>query len=437
MTNYKKDALKIIGVFILTLILVLTSENFFKFFTKETAAEIAKSHVTSTDENTENNDNSKIEEENLSPYERAKADFAENGMKGIWISYLEMQNMNFSSEEGFKSDIDRIFENCKNMGLNTVIVQVRAFGDAFYPSALFPYSHVITGRQGIAPNFDPLAVMVNSAHEKGLRFEAWINPYRVKMNGVPTTLAESNPANDESLVLYTENGIFYNPANEKAQDLIVTGVEEVVKNYPVDGVHFDDYFYPTADLTLDRRDYVRAAVTISPEDWRRENVNNLIKKVYGKIKEINPEVTFGISPQGNNDNNYNIQFSDVGLWLAGGYADYIMPQLYWGFDYKTADGGHNYAFKNILNQWRSMEKDSTVKMYIGLGAYRIGDGDGGANSQEEWQTGDNLARMIAACKEEKRISGYCIYRYGSLFDNDGYADLKAAEVATITKENMS
>lgn len=97
----------------------------------------------------------------------------------------------------------------------------------------------------------------------------------------------------------------------------MTGVEEVVKNYPVDGVHFDDYFYPTADLTLDRRDYVRAAVTISPEDWRRENVNNLIKKVYGKIKEINPEVTFGISPQGNNDNNYNIQFSDVGLWLAG------------------------------------------------------------------------------------------------------------------------
>ena len=114
-----------------------------------------------------------------------------------------------------------------------------------------------------------------------------------------------------------------------------------------------------------------------------------------------------------------------------------MPQLYWGFDYKTADGGHNYAFKNILNQWRSMEKDSTVKMYIGLGAYRIGDGDGGANSQEEWQTGDNLARMIAACKEEKGISGYCIYRCGSLFDNDGYADLKAAEVATITKENMS
>lgn len=149
MTNYKKDALKIIGVFILTLILVLTSENFFKFFTKETAVEITKSHVTSTDENTENSDNSKIEEENLSPYERAKADFAENGMKGIWISYLEMQNMNFSSEEGFKSDIDRIFENCKNMGLNTVIVQVRAFGDAFYPSALFPYSHVITGGQGL------------------------------------------------------------------------------------------------------------------------------------------------------------------------------------------------------------------------------------------------------------------------------------------------
>lgn len=406
-------------------------------FAKETAGDIPKNDVTSIDVNNENSDNSKIEEENLSPYETAKADFDKNGMKGIWISYLEMQSMDFSSEESFKSDMGKIFENCKNMGLNTVIVQVRAFGDAFYPSAIFPYSHVITGRQGVAPNFDPLAAAVNSAHEKGLRFEAWINPYRVKMNGVPATLAENNPANDESLVLYTENGIFYNPASEKAQDLIVAGVEEVVKNYPVDGVHFDDYFYPTADLAIDRRDYARAAVTISPEDWRRENVNNLIKKVYGKIKEINPEVTFGISPQGNNDNNYNIQFSDVGRWLAGGYVDYIMPQLYWGFDYKTADGGDNYAFKNILNQWRSMEKDSAVKLYIGLGAYRIGDGDGGANSRGEWQTGDNLAKMISACKEENRADGYCIYRYGSLFDSGDYADLKTAEVAAITKENMT
>ena len=361
--------------------------------------------------------------------------------RAVWVSYLEWAELDFSSEEAFRAGAAQLLDNCLSLGLNTVIAQVRPFGDALYRSQLFPWSHLCTGVQGQDPGFDPLDVLLTEAHGRGLSVEAWINPYRLKGSAsMPAALAENNLMNTHPEWVWQnpDNGSAYlNPAIPEAADYVVQGVAELVQNYAIDGVHFDDYFYPTADLTLDRRDYVRAAVTISPEDWRRENVNNLIKKVYGKIKEINPEVTFGISPQGNNDNNYNIQFSDVGLWLAGGYADYIMPQLYWGFDYKTADGGHNYAFKNILNRWRSMEKDSTVKMYIGLGAYRIGDGDGGANSQEEWQTGDNLARMIAACKEEKRISGYCIYRYGSLFDNDGYADLKAAEVATITKENMS
>lgn len=391
---------------------------------------------------------SRPKEENVmtpesSRYEKAVADYHENGLKGMWISYLEFQNVDFSSKEAFCRQMTEIFQNCKNMGLNTVIVHARAFGDAFYPSKIYPYSHIITGVQGGDPGFDPLAEMVEIAHRQGLRFEAWVNPYRVKLNSnVPGDLRANNPGNDESLLISGNDGVYYNPALPRVQTMVAEGVREIVENYPVDGIHFDDYFYPDTSLEADSRQYDEYLNTtvhrqpLSQEEWRRENVNSLIRQVYARIKEIDSDVVFGISPQGNNDNNYYIQYSDVGLWLSEeGYVDYIMPQLYWGFDYRTKSGSDRYAFENILSEWANMPRLDRVQLYIGLGAYRIGAGDGGSNRQDEWNSGENLSRMAGSIKANPLSDGYALYRYDCLFGGGEFARLQRRETESLRAFN--
>ena len=374
----------------------------------------------------------------VSNYSQALEDYKQNGLKGAWISYLEFLNMDFSSRESFKSDIQQVFYNCKNIGLNTVIVHVRPFGDALYRSSFFPFSHIMTGVQGKDPGFDPLLIMVEEAHRAGLRIEAWINPYRVKLGNAPGELSYDNPRQSEELLINMDGDLYYNPALPRVRDLVTDGVLEIVNNYQVDGIHFDDYFYPTTDKEIDE-DYYRAySGNLSQDDWRRENVNLLVRQVYAAVKGAKPAMIFGISPQGNNDNNYDSQYSDVKLWMSeSGYVDYIMPQLYWGFNYETPSGSDRYAFGNISREWAAYPRDKNVKLYIGIAAYRIGDGDGSASekSDEEWNSGENLSRMIAVVKDSKKMDGYCIYRYDNLFVYGRYSNLQQAEASAVAKVN--
>ena len=366
----------------------------------------------------------------------AVSDFEKNGMKGVWISYIEFQGVDFSTEESFTADMREMFANAKNMGLNTVIVHARSFGDAFYKSSIFPYSHIITGTQGADPGYDPLEIMVNLAHDTGLRIEAWINPYRVKLYNHPQRLSRDNPAGNTALTVTTDSGIFYNPALQEVRDLVCEGVVEIVKNYAVDGIHFDDYFYPAMDEYIDRTQYEQYTGSLSLADWRRENVNMLVRQVYAAIKQENPDVSFGISPQGNDDNNYQMQYSDVALWLGEeGYCDYIMPQLYWGFDYRTKGGSDKYAFKTLSYGWSQYKKRDNVKLFIGMGAYRIGAGDGGYNDQSEWSSGSNLAKMIQVVKANPDLDGWALYSYNSLFGQSDCPQLQKAEISAITAEN--
>ncbi|MEG1895158.1 MAG: family 10 glycosylhydrolase [Oscillospiraceae bacterium] len=349
--------------------------------------------------------------------------------RGVWISYLEYQGMDMSSRDGFVRDITATFKNCADMGINTVIVHVRPFGDALYKSSIFPQSHLLSGTQGQDAGYDPLAEMVNIAHSMGLKIEAWVNPYRVQLSSkMPSSIAATNPAKDSSLTFSANGGVYYNPALPQVQDLVVRGIEEIVANYQVDGIHIDDYFYPTTDLAIDKKDYDASGSALSQSDWRRENVNSLVRKIYDKIKSVNSAVTFGISPQGNNDNNYNTQYSDVKLWLSQtGYADYVMPQLYWGFNYLTKSGREDYQFAKLAAQWAKYPRADGVKLYIGLGAYRIGAGDGGSNDQGEWSSGTNLAKMVNATRGIDGISGTGMYRYDNLFKNSENSALAQSE----------
>ena len=173
--------------------------------------------------------------------------------RAVWVSYLEWAGMDFSSEEAFRAGAAALMDNCLSIGLNTVIVQVRPFGDALYRSRLFPWSHVCTGEQGKDPGFDPLDVLITEAHSRGLSLEAWVNPYRLRSSAkMPAVLAESSLANTHpEWVCAVGEGLYLNPAIPEAADYVVQGVAELVQNYAVDGIHFDDYFYPTTDAALD------------------------------------------------------------------------------------------------------------------------------------------------------------------------------------------
>lgn len=360
--------------------------------------------------------------------------------RAMWVSYLEWQSVDFSTEESFRRDAAAMLDTCARLGLNTVIAQVRPFADALYESAFFPWSHLCTGTQGVAPGFDPLAVLAELAHERGLRLEAWLNPYRIWPDAAAAAekLSADNPA-----VLHPEwvkaagGGLYFDPSSPEVQRYILQGVEEILQNYPVDGIHFDDYFYPTTDPSFDEAEYAAAGAGLGLADWRRQNVNTLVRAVYDAVKAMRPAAAFGISPQGNPDNNYNGQYSDVALWMReGGYVDYVLPQLYWGYGYTTQNGSTRYAFENISAEWAGLERAPSVALYFGLGAYRIGDGDGGNYdaSVSGWQTGHTLADMIATGRAAG-ADGYALYRYDFLGRNTAWAELAAAENEAIAAAN--
>lgn len=360
--------------------------------------------------------------------------------RAVWISYLEWQSADFSSEDAFRAQMGSWFDQYAAMGLNTVLAQVRPFGDALYPSAIFPWSSVCTGTQGLDPGFDPLAVLAEEAHARGLRLEAWLNPYRLALNDtVPGAFSADNlAAVHPEWVKPAAGGQYLDPSRQDVRDCIAAGVQEILDGYAVDGIHLDDYFYPTTDEAFDAAEYAAAGTNLSLEDWRRDNVNALVRQLYQLVHaggRTAGAVPLGISPQGNNDNNYAQQYSDAALWLSTpGYIDYAMPQVYWGYGYTTGSGSTRFAFENITAEWLALPRAEGVALYFGLGAYRIGDGDGGNydHAQDQWQTGHNLADMVTTLRGAG-ADGFGLYRSDFLLRNSAWPQLAQAECAALTE----
>ena len=267
-------------------------------------------------------------------------------MRGVWVAYLSLDNVN-------KAKIDSIVSNAKQNGMNTIYFHVRPFGDALYKSNYYPWSHLVTGTQGEAPSdgFDPLAYAVEAAHREGLELHAWLNPLRIMLNsGVyPPTLSADNPYNvwrnddnaeNDDWVIDYGKGKYYNPAIPEVRELIVNGVKEIVENYNVDGIHWDDYFYPASDDSFDDSEayaeYMLGGGKLSLSDWRKQNISTLVKSVYSAVKASDSEVEFGISPAGNIENCLSAG-ADVKTWGSQeGYVDYLCPQIYWTNDNTVA-----------------------------------------------------------------------------------------------------
>ena len=356
--------------------------------------------------------------------------------RAVWVSYLEWAAMDFSTEDAFRAGVVQLLDNCTGLGLNTVLAQVRPFGDALYRSTLFPWSHLCTGVQGQDPGFDPLDVLLQEAHTRGISVEAWVNPYRLRSSAaMPPNLADSNLANTHpEWVCTVDEGLYLNPAEPAAADYVVQGVAELVQNYAVDGIHFDDYFYPTTDESIDAAQFAASGAG-NLAAWRRENVTALVRAVHDTVKAADPTLRFGISPQGNPDNDENQQYSDVTGWLASGggdaVVDYLCPQVYWGQGFALHNGSTRFAFENIVPAWLAYPRAADVALYFGLGAYRVGVGDGGSNenSLSGWSTGRALADQVAFLREQG-AGGWALYRYGSLFGPE-QTSLAAAECGAL------
>ncbi|MBR3953716.1 MAG: family 10 glycosylhydrolase [Oscillospiraceae bacterium] len=343
-------------------------------------------------------------------------------IRAVWISYLEYQSvLQGKTKKQFTNNIKTMFANIAADGFNTVFVHARSHSDAMYDSDIYPWSVYCTGTEGNNPGFDPLEIMVTEAHRAGLRIEAWINPYRVKGNSNTAKIASSSPAyrwlDTEKVVVLEGKGIFYNPADRDVINLVVSGVEEIVRNYDVDGIHFDDYFYPTTDESFDKNyynQYKSSGGKLKLAAWRRQNVNTLIKVVYSAIKATDSSCRFGVSPAGNTEQNYNTLYCDVETWVtSNGYVDYICPQIYFGFNNKSR------PYLDVLAEFSNMITNKNVDLIIGLAAYKAGAVDtyAGENGKNEWiNNNDILSRQITSARSDSKYSGFALYRYDSLYN---------------------
>lgn len=347
----------------------------------------------------------------------------DNEMKGLWVSYISLDMQEHTKDaEAFADKFSDIINEAESLNLNTLIVQVRPFCDALYYSELFPHSHILSGEQGVSPGYDALEYMCKTAHDNGLRIEAWVNPLRVKTGTSTFSLSENNPyvINNE-IALKTESGIYLNPANSDARELIINGVKEITENYSVDGIQFDDYFYPEDIDNEDEycyKEYLQSVnqsnTPLTLDEWRKNNINLLISETYLAIKSVNPNVQFGISPQGNINNNNSI-YADVKSWCnIEGYVDYICPQIYYSLTSPALN------FETALNDWKNLEYHSKIKVYIGLAAYKAGSDE----DEGTWHESNKILKDELTLIRKYGFDGFILYEYRSLKNESAMEEIE-------------
>jgi uncharacterized lipoprotein YddW (UPF0748 family) len=310
--------------------------------------------------------------------------------RAAWVATVA--NINWPSKPGLSTSEQQkealeLLDFLEEHNFNAVIFQVRPQADALYASEIEPWSYYLTGKQGKAPEpfYDPLKFWINAAHQRGLELHVWLNPYRAHHTTGKEISERSVIKTNPNLVVELENGMWWmDPAQKGTQDHTSKVVMDIVNRYDIDGVHFDDYFYPYESYNngkdfpddLSWNAYQAAGGELSRSDWRRESVNDFIKRIYREIKAEKPQVKFGISPFGiwrpgfpesvQGYDQYNKLYADAKLWLNEGWVDYYTPQLYWKI------GQLGQSFPELLGWW---ESENTKQRHLWPGMNIAGDGD--------------------------------------------------------------
>lgn len=356
----------------------------------------------------------------------------QNEMRAAWIATVSNIDMKAGmNKTQYTQWVQSTLDKLKADNFNTVIFQVKPLNDALYPSKLAPWSSYITGKtQGTNPGFDPLQIMLDEAHKRGLELHAWVNPYRVTMPSQSlSNLAADNVARKNSnwVVKYGKQ-YYLDPGLPEVQNYLLSTIEELVSNYDIDAVHMDDYFYPykiKGETFQDQQTFKKYGGSFKNiEDWRRNNVNQLVKKVYANIKAIKPHVQYGISPFGiwrnkgqdstgsntNGMSNYDDLYADTRQWIKDGSIDYIAPQIYWSRNHKAA----NYSV--LLDWWgrevQTYAKVHPVNLYIGMANHKVGN-----DSDTTWKNKTELISQVIANRENNNVQGQMHFSLRSINNN--------------------
>ena len=353
---------------------------------------------------------------NAMPREYKAQNYAD--MKCIWLSQFDLtkiyaQNGAQRDKTEFEALMATVLDNVKENGMNTVILQVRPNADSMYPSEIYPPSAYVTGSHANGFSYDPLPIIIELAKQRELSIHAWINPLRAMTHEQLMSVSKDYAIRKwydgtdyrGKYIMKVDDNWYLNPAYSEVRDLIVKGAVEIMENYDFDGLHMDDYFYPTTKSTFDAKAYAQYTAEGGKLDllsFRRESLNKLIASLYAATKTIDSTALFGISPAGNYNTVYNSHCADVLTWCStSGYIDYICPQIYFGLEHET------FAFKATADVWQSYIKNDSVKLIIGMTLSKsISKTDNFAGSgKDEWAKSDDILKR---CLEYTSTLPSCI-----------------------------
>ncbi len=338
----------------------------------------------------------------------------------VWLTYSEIGDLvKNKSEEEYRESLNELFDNLQEGKINTVFYQCRAFCDSFYESEIFPVSKYISAGNK-ALSFDPFEIFLQMSRERNIKVHCWVNPYRVSYNNDFSVLPENSPVRElykenENSVILCDEGIFLNPAVSEGRKLVLDGIREILNKYQVDGIHFDDYFYPDTENLNDTvvyEEYQKNGGMLSVAEWRRENASALVSAVYSLVKSFDENLIFSISPSADIEKCKNVFYADVEKWCSeSGFADYIIPQIYFGFE------NEKMPFNTVLKEWEELTEKSEVKLVCGLAVYKCGELDENAGSgKSEWQENVNiLSRQYEQILESQAWQGFSLFSYSYAF----------------------
>lgn len=374
--------------------------------------------------------------------ENIASKFIEDGeMRGVWVSTVS--NLDWPEVGNYdvkvqKELLKEKFDFIEEQNMNTIFFQVRPMGDALYESSYAPWSKYLTGTLGENPGYDPLEFAIDEAHKRGLELQAWFNPFRIDSNSEKFNidnyideLPEESPLkNNPDWIVKYNNYHYLDAGIPEVREYVIDTIIEVVKNYNIDGVVLDDYFYPYPSGGVEFPDedtYEKYGEGFSSKDeWRRNNIDCFISELYSKIKNTNAEVKFGVSPFGiwrNGESvggsntsglsSYDDVYVDSRKWIQEGWIDYIIPQIYWQFDYNSA------PFETLVDWWAKQVENTNVELYIGHAAYKINDSSYG----EAWLNGNEVINQIRYSRANSNVKGNCFFRLKTLEENRlGFTD---------------
>ena len=386
--------------------------------------------------------------------------FDKQSVRGVWVSTVANIDVPKGLPENeYKEYLTKMIENIASYNINTIIFQVRPNNDAFYPSKLNPWSRYIAGEEGKDPGFDVLKYVIEEAKKHDIKVHAWMNPYRVSQASLDqlnmtkeeylATLAPNNFArlHPEHTILDGANKIILSPSHPEVIDFVTKTIMEVVDNYDVEGVHIDDYFYPYAKIPEEREqeDYLKYRLdeTQCLDDFRRMNVNKMIKNIHDALKNSfsknNKKVLFGISPfaiyrtnsaileGGWEKGSYNAAgalqcyselYSDVYLWMKENWIDYVVPQVYFPFERKDV------TYHDLTKWWSDICNETHTILYIGMGLYQMG-------SNEVWQNPNVIEIQLRFNCNFNNVAGTIFFTYHDLVK--GQNEIKDEALDTIKK----